>query len=185
MKSKLARLASLLIALAVLSACSTFTPAQPDRLMVGLSPTNELGYEIDASGVITIKSREFVVSTKAGMPVTNVTGYSIAYFDELDVAIGGSSLDPQTLNITVPAGLVCDNPQPGFGCNASSENVRPGPGPVVDVPGLGSQLLNADVARAHALVNSPSGWYAVMTLYYDNARGSFQQEYIFYIVAPN
>jgi len=185
MKSNFARVASLVIAAIVLSACSTIFPNQPDRLMLGLSPTNELGYEVDSSGIIKVKSRDLVLSTKAGMPMTNVTGYRIDYYDELNVLVGAGGDDPQALNITVPAGLVCDNPVPGVGCTNFSENARPGNGLAVEVPGLGSALLNADIAYAHVAAGFPSGWYAVLTLYYENARGTFQQEYVLYIAVPN
>ena len=185
MKSNFARVASLVIAATVLSACSTIFPNQPDRLMLGLSPTNELGYEIDAMGIITVKSRDLILSTKAGTPTTNVTGYRVDYYDELNVLVGAGGDDPQSLNVTVPAGLVCDNPVPGVGCTNLSQNARPGNGMAIEVPGRTTQLLNVDVAQAHVAAGFPSGWYAVVTLYYENARGTFQQEYVFYIAVPN
>ncbi len=185
MNFKLVRVAGLMVALAFLSACSMFTPEAPDRLMLGLSPTNELGYEIDASGIVTIETRELVLSTKAGMPQTNVTGYRIEYFDQFDFLVGSTTLEPQSLSITVPAGIVCDEPNPVVGCTSFSAGARPGPGMAVDVPGLGDQLLNADIAIANAAAGSPTGWYAVLTLYYNNGRGSFAEDYTLYIVAPN
>lgn len=74
MNLKLVRMAGLVVALSLLSACSMFTPSEPDRLMFGLTPTNELGYEVDTSGIITITNRNMLLSTKAGMPMTSVTG---------------------------------------------------------------------------------------------------------------
>lgn len=185
MNFKLVRVAGLMVALAFLSACASFTPNAPDRLMLGLTPTNELGYEISTSGEITITSRELVLSTKAGMPETNVTGYRIEYFDQFDVLIGATSLEPQSLNVTVPAGIVCPEPDPVLGCSTMSPGAKPGVGTLVGVPGLGDQLLNADIAIAHAAAGSPTGWYAVLTLYYDNARGQFAEDYSLYIVSPN
>lgn len=185
MNFKLVRVAGLMVALAFLSACSMFKPEAPDRLMLGLSPTNELGYEIDAGGIVTIETRELVLSTKAGMPVTNVTGYRIEYFDQFDFFQGASSLEPQSLNITVPAGIVCPEADPKMGCSTMSPGARSGPGAAVEVPGLGNQLLSGDIALAHAAVGSPAGWYAVLTLYYENGRGQFAEDYVLYIVAPN
>ncbi len=185
MKSPALRVASLVIALAMLSACSTIFPNQPDRLMVGLSPVNELGYEINSSGEITITPRQLTLSAKPGTPLTNVTGYRIDYYDELNFLVGSSGDDPQSLNVSVPAGLVCDNPVEGVGCTNMSENARPGPGLAVDAPGLSSQLLNVSVAQAHVAAGFPAGWYAALTLYYENARGRFEQEYVFYLVVPN
>lgn len=185
MNLKLVRMAGLVTALAFLSACSMFTLNDPDRLMFGLTPTNELGYEVDSSGIISITSRNMLLSTKAGMPVTNVTGYRVDYYNSADVLVGESSADQQTLNVTVPAGFTCDEPTPVVGCTAVSAGARPAPGTPTEVEGVSSQLLNVDIAQAHILAGMPSGWYAVITLYYDNARGQFAQEYVAYIVAPN
>lgn len=94
-------------------------------------------------------------------------------------------MDQQTLNVTVPAGFTCDEPAPVVGCTTFSAGARPAPGTPAEVQGVSSQFLNVDIAQAHILAGMPSGWYAVITLYYDNARGQFAQEYIAYIVAPN
>lgn len=185
MNLKLVRAAALVTALAFLSACSMFTPTDPDRLMMGLTPTNELGYEVDGSGKITVTSRNLLLSTRAGMPLTNVTGYRIEYYNSSDVLVGESGTDPQTLNVTVPAGFICDEPAPVVGCSSLSAGARPAPGTAIEIEGVSSQFLNIDIVEAHLLAGSPSGWYAVVTLFYDNARGEFAQEYVLYIVAPN
>ncbi len=185
MNFKLVRMAGLVAALSFLSACSMFTPNAPDRLMFGLTPNNELGYEVDSGGIITITNRNMLLSTRAGMPVTYVTGYRVDYYDSSDALVGESSVDQQTLNVTVPAGFTCDEPAPIVGCTAISAGARPAPGTPTEVEGVSSQLLNGDIAQAHVLAGMPSGWYAVITLYYDNARGQFAQEYVAYIVAPN
>lgn len=185
MNRKFVRLAALLAALAFLSACSMLAPSSPDRLALGLTPTNELGYEVDSSGEITITNRNMLLSTKAGMPVTNVTGYRVDYFDAADRLIGASSANHQSLNVTVPAGFSCDEPAPVIGCTLLSAGATPAPGMAVEVEGISSQFLSGDIAQAHALAGTPVGWYAVVTLYYDNARGSFEEEYTLYIVVPN
>ena len=58
MKRLLVRSAAFLALIVGLSACSMFRPPET-RLMFGMLPTNELGYEVDNSGAITIEARTF------------------------------------------------------------------------------------------------------------------------------
>lgn len=129
MNRNLLRTALLVTMAASLSACSMFVAPAPNRLNLGLTPNNELGYEVDENGVITITNRNMILSTRAGAPVTTVTGYHIDYIDHLGNVIAATADDPRSLNITVPAGFVCDEPDPVVGCTMLSAGARPGPAP--------------------------------------------------------
>lgn len=167
-----------------LSACAMFTP--PDtRLMFGMSPTNELGYEVDTSGAITIESRILTFRNPAGMAQASVTGYSIQYRDQAGVLIGQTSTTPQSLNILVPAGYVCTTPDPLLGCSPMSEGAVAAPG----MPGMSeemqSQLLNVGIAQQHITAGFPTGWYADITFVGHRGGLDFQEVYRVNIVAPN
>lgn len=167
-----------------LSACSMFTPPDANRLLFGMTPTNELGYEVTPQG-ITVEARTLQLSARAGMPVTNVSGYRIEYRDNFGVLVGETSDVPQSLNITVPAGWQCDEPHPTMGCNAMSPGARPAQGVPATVAAVQNQFLNGDIIDAHILAGSPSGWYAEITFYYDNVYGEFEETYTVNIVVPN
>lgn len=175
--------AGVLLSLA-LSACSMFTPPDAHRLLFGMTPTNELGYEVTPQG-ITVVARNLQLSTRAGMPVTFVTGYRVEHRDSLGTLVGRTSMEPQSLNVTVPAGWQCDTPHEALGCDAMSEGARPGPGVPATVAGIQSQFLNGDIIDAHITAGQPSGWYADITLYYYNAFGEFEETYRVNIVVPN
>lgn len=167
-----------------LSACSMFTPPDANRLLFGMEPTNELGYEVTPQG-ITVESRILQLSARPGMPVTTVSGYRAAYFNNAGTLIGQTSSTPQTLNITVPAGWQCTTPDPIQGCNAMSEGAWSAPGVPATVAGIQNQFLNGDIIDAHITAGQPTGWYAVITLFYDNAFGQFEEDYRINIVVPN
>lgn len=185
MKRYLARTLPVLALAVALSACSMFAAPNANRLLFGLTPSNELGYEVDTSGRITIANRTVVISTRAGGPVTTVTGYHVEYYNASGSLVGATYDDPRSLNITLPAGFLCDTPDPVVGCNSLSEGARPGPGIPVELPAGSLQLLNVDIAQQHRDANYPTGWYAAVTLFYDNAFGAFSQTYNVAIVAPN
>lgn len=185
MKRYLARTLPVLALAVTLSACSMFAAPNANRLLFGLTPTNELGYEVSTGGEITITNRNMVISTRAGSPVTTVTGYHIEYYNASGALVGATYDDPRSLNLTLPAGFVCPTPDPTLGCNSLSEGARPGPGTPVEVEGVSSQFLSGDIAVAHVAAGSPAGWYAAITLFYDNAFGAFSQTYNVAIVAPN
>ncbi len=176
--------AGLLLVLA-LSACSKFIPPDENRLLFGMLPTNELGYQVDNSGTITVETRTLQLSARAGMPVTNVTGYRIEYRNQNGVLLAETSNVPQSLNITVPAGWQCTTPDPTLGCNSMSEGAKPAPGVPATVAGIQDQFLNGDIVTMHILAGQPTGWYADVTLFYDNANGEFEQTYRLNIVVPN
>lgn len=185
MKRYLARTLPVLALAVALSACSMFAAPNANRLLFGLTPVNELGYEVSTSGEITIATRTLVLSTRAGGPVTTVTGYHIEYYNASGSLVGATYDDPRSLNVTLPAGFLCDEPDPVVGCNSLSEGARPGPGIPVELPAGTVQLLNVDIAQQHIAAGYPTGWYAAVTLFYDNAFGAFSQTYNVAIVAPN
>ncbi len=184
MNRHLKRIAAALLVAVTLSACSMFTPPQANRLLFGMEPTNELGYSSDGT-TITVESRNLLLSTRPGMPLTTVRGYRAEFYNENGVLVGETSDVPQTLNITVPAGWQCTTPDPFLGCNAMSEGARPAPGPTATVAGIQDQFLNADIVELHLFAGSPTGWFANITLFYDNSYGEFEETYRVNIVAPN
>lgn len=184
MRRLIKRSAAALVVALSLSACSMFFPPET-RLMFGMLPTNEFGYEVNSSGEITVETRQFQFTNPAGMPVAHVTGYRAEFRDHLGTLLGRTSLEPQPLNVTVPAGFQCSDPDPTLGCNAMSEGARPGPGIPAVGPTIGSQLLNADIIEAHILAGMPTGWYADITFFGHNAYGEFEETYRVNITAPN
>jgi len=184
MNLNLKRAAAALTLLIGLSACSMFVPPDANRLLFGLEPVNELGYEVTPQG-ITVETRTLKLSTRAGMPATNVTGYRVEYRDNSGVLRGQTSTVPQSLNITVPAGWQCTTPDPFLGCNALSEGARPAPGVAATVAAIQNQFLNADIIEAHMAEDQASGWFADITLYYNNVNGEFEETYRVNIVVPN
>lgn len=180
LKQSLAGFAVLL----ALSSCSMFLPPQT-RMSFGLLPTNELGYEVDETGKITVTTRTMVFSNPAGMPATNITGYRIAYYSAAGTLVGQTSSTPQSLSIFVPAGFRCSTPDPLEGCNLQSDGARPAPGPDATSTALADQLLSADIALQHVAAGMPAGWYADITFFGYSSAGEFQETYRLYIVVPN
>jgi hypothetical protein len=184
MRRLLKRSAAALGLAITLSACAMLIP--PDnRLMFGMLPVNELGYSVNSSGEITIEARQFQFTNPAGMPVAVITGYRAEFRDQLGTLIGRTSLEPQAISITVPAGYQCTDPDQGLGCNPMSIGARPAPGIPATGPAISSQLLNADIAEQHLTLGTPTGWYADITFYGYNAYGEFEETYRVNIVAPN
>lgn len=139
-----------------LSACSMFTPPDANRLLFGLEPVNELGYEVTPQGIV-VQSRNLALSTRPGMPITTVSGYRLEYRNESGALLGETSDIPQTLNITVPAGYQCTEPDPVLGCNAMSTGARPAPGVPAIEAAIQNQFLNADIIEMHILAGQPTG----------------------------
>lgn len=175
----------LIAAAAVLSlaACST-TPANSATVLFGLSPVNELGYEVDSSGVITIETRNMQFRNYPGMPVGFITGYRIDYYDQSNALVGRTPTIAQSLNIVVPPGFMCEEPDPVMGCAATFARYQ-APGPIAATEDMSDQLLNADIASEHISRGFPSGWFARLTIYGHNTYGSFEDTHIINIVAPN
>lgn len=184
MNRLLLRSAGAALLMLALSACSMFIPPET-RLMFGMLPTNELGYEVDSSGVITIESRNLQFTNPPGMPVTMITGYRAEFRNQNNTLLGQTSETPQSLNVTVPAGFQCDEPDEVLGCNGMSEGARPAPGVPAISAAVSSQLLNADIAQLHINAGFPTGWYADVTFFGHNGTGQFEETYRVNIVAPN
>src|SRR5690606_31267480 len=60
MNRQLKRIGTALLLAVTLSACSMFTPPQANRLLFGMEPSNELGYEVSGTG-ITVESRTLLL----------------------------------------------------------------------------------------------------------------------------
>src|SRR5690606_10012570 len=95
-----------------------------------------------------------------GRPVTLITGYRAEFRDQNNNLLGQTSDGPQSLNVTVPAGFQCDEPDEVLGCNGASPGARPAPGVPATSAAISSQLLNAGIAQSHILAGFPTGWYA-------------------------
>lgn len=184
MNRLLKRSAAALILAWALAACAMFVPPET-RMSFGMLPANELGYEVDSSGAITVEARTLVFSNPAGMPATSITGYRLAYFNQSGALLGQTPSTPQSLNIYVPGGFQCTEPDPVLGCNLQSEGSRPAQGPTSTSEALQSQLLNADIVNMHIAAGFPTGWYADITFYGHGAAGEFQETYRVNIMAPN
>ena len=167
-----------------LSACSMFIPPET-RLMFGMLPTNELGYEVDDNGVITVESRTLQFTNPPGRPVTLITGYRVEFRDQNNNLVGQTSEEPQSLNVTVPAGFQCNEPDEVLGCDATSEGARPSPGVPATTAAVSNQLLNVDVIEMHILAGAPIGWYADITFFGHSGAGQFDETYRVNIIAPN
>jgi len=176
MNRQVKRIAGYLLLGVALSACSFVTPPDANRLLLGLEPVNELGYEVTPQG-ITVEARTLRLSTKPGMPTTTVTGYRVEYYDENGALVDQTSEEPQSLNVTVPAGWQCPEPDPALGCNAMSPGARPAPGIPATVAAVQNQFLNAVIIEQHIAAGMPTGWYADVTLFYYNAFGEFEEIY--------
>lgn len=175
----------LIAAAAVLSlaACST-TPANSATVLFGLSPVNELGYEVDSSGGITIESRNMQFRNYAGMPVAYITGYRVDYYDQSNALLGRTPTISQSLNIVVPPGFMCEEPDPVLGCSAAFARYQ-APGPIASTQSMANQLLNVEIAADHIALGFPSGWFARITIYGHNVYGPFEDTHIVNIMAPN
>lgn len=183
MKRPLLRMLLAAAAVLTLAACST-TPVGTSTVMFGMSPVSDLGYEVDDSGAITIEARNLQFRNYAGMPMAYITGYRIEYYNTANARVGQTPAVPQSLNLIVPPGFQCDEPDPVLGCQDGFARF-PAPGPVASIENMANQLLNADIAQAHILAGFPAGWFARLTIYGHNVYGPFEDDHIINIVAPN
>ncbi|MBX3142933.1 MAG: hypothetical protein KF813_04185 [Trueperaceae bacterium] len=181
MMRPLLRLLIAAVAVLTLAACST-SPANTSKVMFGLSPTNELGYEYSGGG-ITIGDRIMQFRNYAGMPIAFITGYRIDYYNASNALIGRTSTIPQALNVIVPPGFACEEPDDVLGCDGIVPR-RAAPGPIAFTEEMGSQLLSGDIAIAHVTAGHPAGWFARVTIYGHNAFGTFEDTHIINIIAP-
>lgn len=182
MKRLFPRVAAVAALVLLVAACS----APLDRLTVRLTPSGTLGYEIDAAGVPTVSNRSIVFRNAPGEPAAMIHGVSAVYRNAFGVVVEEFVTDPNSLSIVVPAGYICESPDPVFGCDPLAAGNRLGWGQETVVDDAQIQLLPAAVASAHAAAPlGASGWWAEFTFHGSNARGLIDLTKTFYIVAPN
>jgi len=170
---------------ALLSACTEVVTAA--RLQFALSESGAIGYEVDDAGVVTIESRNLRFRNAAGAYGLTVTEYRIGYFDQAGNAINISGTEQVgSVNLFVPAGILCDEPDEVMGCSLGDDGWHFGAGPEVVSP-QGYQLLPASIALAHVGAGYPIGWYAEMEFTgFDTSGRSFTTEpYFLAITAPD
>jgi hypothetical protein len=173
------------ILLTLLAACTTVVT--DSRLQFSLSESGTLGYEIDDEGVITVESRILRFRNAAGAYGVTITQYTISFFN---TAGGPLSLDNNTqtnsVNLFVPPGIQCTEPDPVYGCAVGDAGWRFAPGAEVVSP-QSFQLLPGAVAIAHATSGFPVGWYAEIEFKgFDTLNRSFTTApYFLTITAPD
>jgi hypothetical protein len=185
MKRLLVRAATAIALVGLLAACTTEVASS--RLQFTMSPSGNLGYEVSSSGEITIASRNLVFRNAAGEVGLTLTGALIEFFDENDAPVtAASNAHVISLNVFVPPGIQCDEPDPVLGCTLASAGARFAPGPQVVTP-EGYQMLNGLVAIEHIVAGQPTGWYADITFSGFTAIGqTFTSEpYRVGVVVPN
>ena len=123
--------------------------------------TGALGYEVTQTG-ITVSERILHFRSTAGALGATVTGYTIEFFDQNgNVVNGGDNISQGSLNIFVPPGIQCDDPDDLTGCTANSPGATYAEGPEVQTQPY--QLLPAGVIFAHLNALQPAGWYGDIT----------------------
>lgn len=185
MRRSLTLIAGAVLLTLLVAACTTTVSSA--RLQFGLSPSGNLGYEIDEEGVVTIESRNMRFRNVAGAYGVTLTEYTISYFDTAGFPLPlDENVQTNTLSIFVPAGIQCPAPDAVTGCQLGIAGWRFGPGPeVVSEPAF--QLLPGAVAIAHALAGFPVGWYAeIVFTGFDTMNRVFTTDpYLLTITAPD
>ncbi|MFA5551512.1 MAG: hypothetical protein WDA03_07820 [Trueperaceae bacterium] len=182
MKRLLLQVVAATVMVALLAACAS--PAD-GRMMVRLDPVGNLGYEV-SGGNITVETRSLVFRNFPGEPVAAITGVEAAFYSSNGVIAEMWIAEPNSLNIVVPAGFTCTEPDPLTGCTGLSAGAMQdfGMPSVVDEGML--QLLPVAVVQAHlASPLGSSSWWGEFTFHGNNAYGAFQFTRPFYITAPN
>lgn len=133
------------------------------RMQFTLDPSGTLGYE--AAGAITIQTRNMKFRNAAGASALQLTGYNVYYFDSDGNEIEPSAADAGgSLNLFVPAGIRCDEPDEELGCTILDEGAVIAPGyEVLTVENY--NLLDVGVAQRHLETMAATGmidvhWYA-------------------------
>jgi hypothetical protein len=161
MKRLLVRAAVAAALVGLLAACTT--TVTPSRLQFTMSPTGNLGYEVSSSGEITVTARNLVFRNSAGQVGVTLTGLLIEFYDEADAAAPvGDNANVISLNVFVPPGIQCLEPDPVIGCTMQSEEWRFAPGPQVTTVEA-YQLLPIGVVIEHISAGQPVGWHADLT----------------------
>jgi hypothetical protein len=157
MKRVLTLVFGVLVSAVVLAACTTTVSS--DRLQFALSASGTLGYEVDGGGV-TIESRTMNFRNAAGAYGVTINEYRIAFFDHNGTPLDFDGSDQVgSVNLFVPAGILCPTPDEIRGCILGDEGWTFGPGPLATTA-QSYQLLPAAIALAHVASGYPIGWYA-------------------------
>jgi hypothetical protein len=145
----------------VLSGCGVFT-VTPNRMQFNLGPTADLGY---STPPISIAPRSMTFSNSAGAAGLQLTGYQVWYYDaegnEIDPA---GANGPAAMNVFVPPGIRCDEPDLQLGCTILDTGAVIAPGyPTTTLEVY--QLLDGGVAETHLAAVTAAGfqdihWYA-------------------------
>jgi len=146
------------VATVVLAACTTEVTS--DRLQFALSDSGTIGYEVDDQGRLTVQGRNLRFRNGAGAYGVTISEYRIAYFDQVGnpIDLDGSS-QVGSVNLYVPPGIQCDEPDEVYGCQLGDPGWRFAPGAEVVSP-QSYQLMPAGLAFAHIAAGYPVGWYA-------------------------
>lgn len=146
------RLTYLLLTGALLLLSSCTDALNSENIVMGIDP-NPLGFNAteDDEGVvtITIPGHTLNFNSRAGAIGATIEGYSIEFYDSSGnpLFIGDHVVNSQgSLNVYVPPGLTCADPNVELGCRFDSEGVRYARGPSVTTPG--STFLPFPIALA-------------------------------------
>ncbi len=132
---RLSLMTTLVTLLVLLSSCSL--GLNRENIDFGIDP-NPLGFNYTinpTTGVVTfiIPSHTLRLSNKAGAIGATVQGYSLEFYDSSGNPLfpGDHVVNSQgSLNVYVPAGLICDEPDPERGCHFISPGARYARSPV-------------------------------------------------------
>ena len=142
----------------LLSACTTEVTA--DRLQFALSDSGTIGYSVDDQGQLTVQGRNLRFRNGSGAYGVTISEYRIDYFDQTGAPINiGGTGQVASVNLFVPPGIQCDEPDVVYGCKLGDPGWRFAPGAEVVSP-QSYQLMPAGLARAHIRAGYPIGWYA-------------------------
>ena len=169
----------------LLSACTTEVAS--DRLQFSLSDSGTIGYELDDEGQLTVEGRNLRFRNGAGAYGVTISEYRIAFFDQAGAPIdAGGSSQVGSVNLYVPPGIQCDEPDVVYGCKLGDPGWRFAPGAEVVSP-QSYQLMPAGLALAHVAAGFPVGWYAEIEFDgFDTVGQSFTTApYLVSITAPD
>lgn len=165
----------------VLSGCGTFEVSS-QRMQFSLAPDGNLGYEIDSSGVITIKPRTLRFTNAPGASALQVTRAEVNYYDAAgNPIVVNDPTVPSSFDIYVPAGIACDDPDEVLGCTMNSTNPRVAASQTVETAQT-YQMLEAEIAFQHASTGAV-GWYAEF-VFHGFTGGGFSGSQVEFTSAP-
>ena len=175
----------LLVLAAGLSSCTV--PVSSARLQFALSESGTIGYEVDDSGVITVKGRNMHFRNAAGAYGVTITEYRISYFDQNGSPLDfGGSMQAGSVNLYVPPGIRCTEPDPVYGCQLGDDGWYFAAGyEIVSVQSY--QLMPVGLAIKHIESEYPIGWYAEIVFDgFDTLGRAFTTDaYLLAITAPD